>query len=101
MSDSIFDKFPWNFPMKWPITRGERIHELQTLNEYYAHTSQAANIKAAIAWHSGFHADELVPAPLVWFQDGVIKEEADISDEAGVIWTEVSGLSGLLLLYHC
>lgn len=78
--------------MKWPVTRGERIHELQTINQHYAQTSQAANVNAAIMWHLQFHADELVPSLVVWFQDGVMKEETDISDEAGDIWTEVSGL---------
>lgn len=92
VGDSILDKFPWNFDMKWPITRGERIQELRTLNEYYGNTSQANNVKAAIAWHSKFSADELVPAPLVWFQDGAVKEESDVSEERGVIWTEVSRL---------
>ena len=64
--------------MKWPITRRERIQELQTLNEYYGHTSQADNITAAIAWHSKFSADELVHALLALFQDKAIKEESDL-----------------------
>ena len=81
-----------SWSMKWLITRGERIKEPQTPNEYYAHTSQAANVKAAVTWHSEFYADALVPALLVWFQDGAIKEESDLLDGAGDIWTEVSRL---------
>ena len=43
--------FPWNFVPKWPISRRERVDELEVLSEHYNNTPQRANVAAAIDWH--------------------------------------------------
>lgn len=82
--------FPWNFIPKWPITRGERVGELEVLSHHYNKTPQKANVAAAIAWHSQFPPGERVPDDLVCFQGGKTVEQSQLEPEKGMVWDEVS-----------
>ena len=46
-------EFPFSTP-KWPLTRAERIAELQEQLLFYAKANQGPNILAAMAYHSQF-----------------------------------------------
>jgi hypothetical protein len=59
---------------------------------HYEGTPQTLNIPAAIAWHSGFPPDEIVPAGEVMFQKGKQIQESDFRWEDGVPWFEVNKL---------
>lgn len=83
--------FPWNLEAKWPLTRRERIKELEELSEHYEKTAQKDNIRAARLYHAQFPLDEIVPEKDIFFQDGKQVEESEIKVDAGVIWDEVSG----------
>jgi hypothetical protein len=83
-------KFPWNYEEKWPLTRAERLKELDDLSVHYSKTLQRANVDAAKLWHSRFPADQIVPSKQVSFQGGRIVEESEIRLENGVVWDEVS-----------
>ncbi|KAJ9194427.1 hypothetical protein DTO164E3_7312 [Paecilomyces variotii] len=80
--------FPWNFEAKWPLTRRERIKELEELSEHYEKTAQKDNIRAARLYHAQFPLDEIVPEKDIFFQDGKQVEESEIKVDAGVIWDE-------------
>ncbi|RJE20720.1 hypothetical protein PHISCL_06941 [Aspergillus sclerotialis] len=56
-----YSKFPWNYDMKWPVTRAERIKELDDLFAHYKHTYHKDNVIAVKAWHSQFPPDQIVP----------------------------------------
>jgi hypothetical protein len=88
--ENIMSTYPWNYREKWPLTRAERIRELDELFEHYGKTLQRSNVIAAKSWHSKFPGDQIVPCELIAFQNGKIVQESDISLENGVVWDEVS-----------
>lgn len=88
--DNSFNPFPWNFTPKWPLTRAERIHELQRVAPFYESTYQKENIAAAIHWHSQFGPYEICPEGLVFFRKGRMIEESEVRLEDGIPWPEVS-----------
>lgn len=58
----------WDFPFsppEWPLTRAERIAELQEQLPFYAKANQSPNILAAIAYHSQFPGEEMVTTDLI------------------------------------
>lgn len=57
---------------------------------HYEGTHQTRNIPAAIAWHSEFPPDEIVPEGEVMFQKGKKIQESDFRWEDGVPWVEVN-----------
>ncbi|CRG83699.1 hypothetical protein PISL3812_01054 [Talaromyces islandicus] len=68
--------FPLGFEFKWPLTRAERVQELEEiLSRHYFKTPQKNNIKAAIAYHAGFPPDEMIPDEHICFQDGKAMKE--------------------------
>lgn len=82
--------FPHDFMGKWPLTRAERVQELDFLSQHYNQTSPRENIDAAKAWHSQFPPDVIVPDQIVTFQDGKIVKESELQPEGGPVWEEVS-----------
>ena len=82
--------YPWNYDLKWPLTRVERLQELDNLTSHYEKTLQKDNINAAKAWHSQFPRDQTIPHELLIFQAGKKVRESDINLENGVVWCEVS-----------
>lgn len=76
--------FPWDFEEKWPVTRAERLRELEILSIHYDTTNQKNNIMAVKSWHGKFPPGQVVPDEEVIFQDGkFVKEE--LEDEGGVV----------------
>lgn len=45
----FWPSFPFDFDGKWPLTRAERIQELDFLSQHYIKTAQKENIAAAKA----------------------------------------------------
>lgn len=82
--------FPWNFVPKWPISRRERVKELEVLSEHYNNTPQRANVAAAIYWHKKFPSGERVPDDVVCFQGGQRVEQSQLDPDGEIIWDEVS-----------
>ena len=82
--------FPWNFVPKWPISRRERVEELEVLSEHYNNTPQRANVAAAIDWHKKFPPGERVPGDVVCFQGGQRVEQSQLDPDGEIIWDEVS-----------
>jgi hypothetical protein len=82
--------FPWNYEEKWPLTRAERLRELDDLTPHYEKTLQKDNINASKAWHSQFPHDQIIPNERLIFQKGKKVEESEIQSENGVVWDEVS-----------
>lgn len=78
------------FQRKWPVTRGERIEELNELSGHYEHITQKDNINAVKDWHSKFLLDQTITNETVFFQQGKRVEWSDLDDDHGVIWEEVS-----------
>ncbi|KAL1882448.1 hypothetical protein Plec18167_002864 [Paecilomyces lecythidis] len=85
--DLDWNKFPWNYKLKWPLTRAERIKELDDLLAHYDKTEQAANVRAAKAWHAQFPPDQIVPEETICFQNGRKVDEID-DDNGGWVWEE-------------
>ena len=79
-----------DFIPKWPLTRGERIKELDRLQPLFEHTSQRDNIIAMKAWHARFPSDQVVPEETVWFERGKKVEKDDIVAGQCEVWEEVS-----------
>lgn len=73
---------------KWPLTRLERIQELDIMYKEMEGTPQVENIKAAKAWYSQFPLNEYVQDETVFFQKGRKIEESEM--KASFIWSEVS-----------
>jgi hypothetical protein len=73
---------------KWPLTRKERIAELEPLlrNEHWE--QNFANIKAAIEWHGRFDGDTFCDATLISFQHGRKLESLE-ELTSGAQWVEV------------
>lgn len=92
MPSGVWSSFPFDFNPKWPLTRAERVQELEELlSRHYFKTIQKDNIKSAIAYHKGFPPDQVIPDDeLVWFQNGKIIDESEIDGEKGTLWDEVS-----------
>ena len=63
---------PHDFMGKWPLTRAERVQELDFLSQHYNQTRQRENIDAAKAWHSQFPPDEIVPDQIVTLNLGLV-----------------------------
>lgn len=82
--------FPHDFIGKWPLTRAERIQELDFLSQHYNQTSQSENIAAAKEWHGKFPPNETIPDDIVIFQDGKVVKMSELQPEGGPIWEEVS-----------
>lgn len=80
---------PQSPEFKWPLTRQERMEELDQLYPLYADTPQAPNIIAAKDYHSKFPADQVVPETFVVFMDGREIDESEISMHKGQPWCEV------------
>lgn len=77
--------------LNWPLTRKERIQELDELYPLYCHSGQEKNIIAAKEYHSQFPADQIIPATLILFVDGrqVDEDDPNISMPLGRSWYEV------------
>jgi hypothetical protein len=88
--EDIMSSFPRNYQWKWPLTRAERLKELDELSARYDKTRQRANINAVKLWHSQFPKDQIIPDEVVTFQGGKRVDEAEIDLEGDVIWDEVS-----------
>ena len=82
--------YPWNYDEKWPLTRAERLQELDDLSPHYEKTLDKDNINAAKAWHSQFPHDQTVPNEMLIFQGGKKVKESEIDLRNGVVWCEVS-----------
>ncbi|KAN0081848.1 hypothetical protein V8E54_003146 [Elaphomyces granulatus] len=80
----------WNYQWKWPLTRAERLKELDELSVHYDKTPQRANINAVKLWHSQFPENQIIPCEVVTFQGGKKVDEAEIDLEDGVIWDELN-----------
>ncbi|KAL1861160.1 hypothetical protein Plec18170_001675 [Paecilomyces lecythidis] len=89
-SDLLWDKFPIS-KLKWPLTRAERIKELDDQLARYEKTEQEANVRAAKAWHAQFPPDQIVPEETICFQNGRKVDEID-DDNGGWVWEEVSSV---------
>ena len=74
---------------KWPVTREERIKELENIAPFYKGTPHQENIVAAIAWHATFSPNETAPGELTFFQNGRKVEESQMRFEDGQPWVEV------------
>jgi hypothetical protein len=88
--EDIMPSLSWNYQWKWPLTRAERLKELDELSVHYDKTPQRANINAVKLWHSQFPENQIIPCEVVTFQGGKKVDEAEIDLEDGVIWDEVS-----------
>lgn len=84
------DTFSWNFKPKGPLTRAERVRELDELSCHYMRTLQKDNIMAVKAWHLQDPQEQIFPAKTVNFQNGKRIEESEINLENGEAWYEVS-----------
>ena len=93
----VSPSFPHDFMGKWPLTRAERMQELDFLSQHYNKTSQRENVDAARAWHGKFPPDEIVPDEIVTFQDGKIVKESELQPDGGAIWEEVSKFRAFLV----
>lgn len=82
--------------LKWPLTRRERIYELDLTCKEYEGT-QVENILAAKVWHPLFPLDEYVPRDLVSFQEGKKIDESEL--KGGLVWSGVSGRYPRFLQY--
>lgn len=80
---------PQSPDFKWPLTREEKMEELDQVYPLYADTPQAPNIIAARDYHSKFPADQVVPETIVVFMDGRQIDESEISMHKGQPWCEV------------
>lgn len=89
-----WDKLP-HYELKWPLTRAERLKELEEMSVHYEKTDQRDNIRAAKAWHAQFPPDQIVPEETIYFVNGQKVDESEVDDHEGWVWEEVSGLS------HC
>ncbi|GAD95831.1 hypothetical protein PVAR5_4477 [Paecilomyces variotii No. 5] len=89
--DLAWDRLPSCEP-KWPITRAERLEELEKMSPHYEKTDQRANLKAAKAWHVQFPPDEIVPEDTIYFVNGQKVDESGIDSHKGWVWEE--GLVG-------
>ncbi|QKX56908.1 uncharacterized protein TRUGW13939_04016 [Talaromyces rugulosus] len=84
-----WSSYPLDFEDKWPLTRAERVQELEELlSRHYFKTMQRENIKGAIAYHAGFPPDEVMPDESVCFQGVKIVEVpvSEIDPEKGPPW---------------
>lgn len=88
LEDSTLSR-PTSPDLKWPLTREERIQELDELYPLYSHTPQAQNIIAAKKHHSQFPAEQIVPANMITFMEGKQIGESEVSLYSGQPWCEV------------
>lgn len=88
IEDSTLSR-PTSPDLKWPLTREERIQELDELYPLYSHTPQAQNIIAAKKHHSQFPAEQIVPANMITFMEGKQIGESEVSLYSGQPWCEV------------
>ncbi|KAJ9364498.1 hypothetical protein DTO280E4_1744 [Paecilomyces variotii] len=82
-----WDKLP-HYELKWPLTRAERLKELEEMSVHYEKTDQRDNIKAAKAWHAQFPPDQIVPEETIYFVNGQKVDESEVDDHEGWVWEE-------------
>ncbi|GAD98266.1 hypothetical protein PVAR5_6957 [Paecilomyces variotii No. 5] len=79
---------PPNYEPKWPLTRAERIKELDDPSAHYDKTEQRDNIRAAKAWHAQFPPDQIVPEETICFVNGRRVDESEVDNHEGWVWEE-------------
>lgn len=87
-SKDISPPSPSQIPLKWPLTRAERIRELERLAPFYESNAPKNNILTARAYHAQFPVEELVPAMRV-FCNGQIVDRSKMRLSEGPTWREV------------
>lgn len=76
--------------LRWPLTRGQRMKELDQLLSDYKSTHQLENILAARTYHSQFPAHGYIPLAVISFMEGKIVDESwDIYALRGPAWSDV------------
>lgn len=80
---------PSQIPLKWLLTRAERIRELELLEPFYESNPQKENIITAGGYRAQFPAEELVPAKRVVFCNGQVVDMFKMRLSEGPTWREV------------